>query len=574
MAGAGSSRCWRRPHGAIGCLIYSDPADDGYGVDAAYPKGPMRPPQGIQRGSVEDMSIFNGDPLTPDVGATKDAKRLTREQSPVILKIPALPISYADAQVMLKTMTGDVVPESWRGALPITYRVGPSSEKVHLAVKSDWSLKPVYDVIAKIQGSTYPDQWIIRGNHHDGWVEGATDPLSGQVALLDEAKAFGELLKNGWRPKRTIIYASWDGEEPGLLGSTEWAETHAAELKKHAVLYINTDSNARGLLYVGGNHDLEHFVNGVAEDVTDPETKVSVAQRRRARLRVDAMAPHAKPEDKEEAKIAADPKADMPIEALGSGSDYSVFLEHLGVSTIALGYGGEGNSGGVYHSRYDTFEHHSKFVDPGFVYGAVLAKTTGRLVMRAADSDLPLQHPGDFAKAVSGYLKEIQKLEKDKRKAAEIQNQALKDKVFALAADPTKTHGSPTALKPVPPIDLKPLEQAVGKLNEAAKAYDAAFAKHAAGLSADKRAKLMGLMQTLDQTLAPKIGLPGRDWYRNLVYAPGRFTGYGVKTLPGVREGIEEQHWSDANQYAKLTADALNAYSGRLDQATAVLNGK
>ena len=561
-------------HGAIGCIIYSDPADDGYGTDATYPDGPQRPPQGIQRGSVEDMSIFNGDPLTPNVGATKDAKRLTRETSPVILKIPALPISYADAQAMLKTMRGNVAPEGWRGALPITYRVGPSSEKVHLAVKSDWSLKTVYDVIATIKGREFPDQWIIRGNHHDGWVEGASDPLAGQVALLSEAKAIGGLLKTGWRPKRTIIYASWDGEEPGLLGSTEWAETHAAEIKAHAVLYINTDSNARGELYVGGNHDLEHFVNGVAEDVTDPETKVSVAKRRRAKIRVDALDPGAKPEDKDGAKIAADPKQDMPIEALGSGSDYSVFLEHLGVASLALGYGGEGESDGVYHSRYDTFEHHSKFVDPGFIYGAVLSKTTGRLVLRAANSDLPLQRATNFADTVGRYLKEIQKLEKDKRKAARIQNKMLADNAFALADDPTKTHGNPKALKPVPPIDLKPLVQAVARLKTSAKTYDDAFAGKAAHLPPAARAHLMALMQTIDQTLADNTGLPGRPWYKNLVYAPGRFTGYGVKTLPGVREGIEEEHWGDASKYARLTAAALNAYSARLDQATAVLNGK
>jgi N-acetylated-alpha-linked acidic dipeptidase len=561
-------------HGAIGCLIYSDPADDGYGVDGVYPGGPARPPEGIQRGSVEDMSIFNGDPLTPDVGATKDAKRLTRQESPVILKIPALPISYADALPMLKTLTGDVAPENWRGGLAITYRVGPSSDPVHLAVKSDWSLKPVYDVIAKIEGSQYPGQWIIRGNHHDGWVEGASDPLAGQVAQLDEAKAFGALLKQGWRPKRTIVYASWDGEEPGLLGSTEWAETHAGEIKDKAVLYINTDTNARGTLFIGGNHDLEHFVDHVTDEITDPETHVSVNARRRAKLRVDAMGPGADPDDKADAKLAADPKQDMPIEALGSGSDFSVFLEHLGIATLDLGYGGEGDEGGVYHSRYDTFEHHSRFVDPGFVYGGVMAKTVGHMVIEAADTGLPLARATDFADVVARYLKEIETLTKTKREAAEVQAKALADNIFALADDPTKTHGPPAPLKPVPPIDLKPLSAAVARLQKSSRAYDAAVAKNAARLSPAAQAKLMALVQTLDETLAPKEGLPGREWYRNLVYAPGRFTGYGVKTLPGVREAIEDQRWSDANTYAKLTADALNAYSARLDQATAVFGGR
>src|SRR4051794_8531543 len=278
-------------HGAVGCLIYSDPSDDGYSVEAAYPNGPARPPRGFQRGSVEDMPIYPGDPLTPGVGATPNAKRLDSTQAQVILKIPALPISYADAQALLSSLQGRVVPEGWRGRLPITYRVGPSSADAHLVVKSDWKLKPVYDVVAMLKGSAYPDQWVVRGNHHDGWVYGGTDPLSGQIALLEEAKALGDLGRHGWRPKRTIIYTSWDGEEPGLLGSTEWAETHGADLKRKALLYINTDSNARGFLDVAGNHDFEHFVNQVANDVTDPETHASIGQRHRAKLRVDALEP-------------------------------------------------------------------------------------------------------------------------------------------------------------------------------------------------------------------------------------------------------------------------------------------
>ncbi|MDE2500455.1 MAG: M28 family peptidase [Alphaproteobacteria bacterium] len=562
-------------HGAIGCIIYSDPHDDGYAEDAAYPKGPMRPPHGIQRGSVEDMTLYAGDPLTPDVGATKDAKRLKISDSPVILKIPAIPISYADAQVFLQGIGGQVVPASWRGALPITYRVGSGDEKVHLLVKSDWSLKTIYDVIAMMKGSEYPDQWVIRGNHHDGWVEGATDPLSGQVALLEEAKAIGKLVDTGWHPKRTIVYTSWDGEEPGLLGSTEWAETHQAELKQKAVVYINSDSNARGILEVGGSQDLEHLVNGVADAVTDPETGVSIGERMRAKLRDDALNPNAR--DKEQAKavakMAADPNRDLPIEGLGSGSDYSSFLQHLGLPALDLGFGGEGNSGGVYHSRYDTFEHHSRFVDPGFVYEAVLAKTIGRLVLRAADAELPVERAGDFAGEMAVYLGEVKKLADDKREAAEIQNADLHDNIFALVADPTKSHGNPTALLPVPKFDFAPLDGAVDRLKKSAAAYDEALAKNGAGLPADRLARLQSLMQDIDGTLSSDVGLPGRPWYKNLIYAPGSLTGYGAKTLPGVREAIEQERWSDADRYIKLTAGVLNAYSDRLDQATAVLNG-
>ncbi len=567
-------------HGAVGCIIYSDPSDDGYAVESTYPKGPARPPHGFQRGSVTDMTIYPGDPLTPGVGATADAKRLAVKDSPVILKIPALPISYADAEVLLSSLGGQPVPEGWRGRLPITYRVGPSTANVHLVVKSDWSLKPAYDVIATLKGSTYPDQWVVRGNHHDGWVYGAEDPLSGQVALLEEARVLGELARSGWKPKRTIVYASWDGEEPGLLGSTEWAETHATELKQKAVLYINTDGNNRGFLDVEGSHDLEHFVNQVAADVNDPESHASVADRARAKIRIDAVNPPSHDPEvvarlKGEAKIAADPSKDFPIGALGSGSDYSAFIEHLGVPSLNVAFGNEDVSGGVYHSRYDTFEHFSRFGDPGFVYEGVLAKTIGRMVIRAADSDLPIQRTSNFADTVATYVTEIKKLATDKREAAEIQAKNLSDRVFQLTADPTKSNGPPTALKPVPQIDFAPLDAAVTRLKTSAAAYDEALAKNGAALSPAALAQLQSLMLTIDQTLAPdNVGLPERPWFQNLIYAPGRFTGYGAKTLPGVREAIEDERFADADKYSKLTADALNAYSDRLDQATKVLAAK
>jgi N-acetylated-alpha-linked acidic dipeptidase len=562
-------------HGAIGCIIYSDPHDDGYAQDTTYPKGPMRPPPGFQRGSVEDMTLYPGDPLTPGIGATKDAKRLAVSEAKVILKIPALPISYGDAQVLLQTIGGQVAPASWRGSLPITYHVGPGAAVVHLAVKSDWSEKTIYDVIAVMKGSTYPDQWVVRGNHHDGWVFGASDPLSGQVALLSEAKAIGALAAGGWKPKRTIVYASWDGEEPGLLGSTEWAETHADELKQKAVLYINTDSNNRGIFAAQGSQDFEHVINDVAADLTDPETGASVLSRMRAKIRLDALDTAAKDKDhlKAVAKMAADPDRDVPIEALGSGSDYAAYLEHLGLPAMNLEYSNEGRSGGVYHSRYDTFEHHSRFVDPGFVYDSLLAKTIGRIVMRVADSDLPVQRASDFASEITQDFAEVKKLATDSREKAELQAGLLRDHAYTLAADPTKPSGTPTALLAVPAFDFTPLESAVKRLGESAKAYDDALAKNGAGLAPDRLAHLQALMQSIDQTLTSDTGLPGRPWYRNIIYAPGTLTGYGTKTLPGVREAIEQERWSDVDHYTKLTADVLNAYSTRLDEATAVLNG-
>jgi len=561
-------------HGAIGCIIYSDPGDDGYALDKTYPDGPMRPPLGIQRGSVADMTLYPGDPLTPGVGATHDAKRLKISEAATVLKIPVLPLSYAEALPFLTALDGAVAPKGWRGSLPITYHIGPGPATAHLAVKSDWSLKTIYDVIATIKGSEYPDQWVMRGNHHDGWVTGASDPLSGQVALMAEAKAIGVLVKQGWKPKRTLVYASWDAEEPMLVGSTEWAETHGDELKRKVVMYINSDGNGRGVLGVGGSQDFQHLVNQVAADVTDPETGVSIGQRKRARMRVDALKPGAMPEAIADAKLVADPDKDFPIDALGSGSDFSPFLQHLGVPVLDLEFGGEGEAGGVYHSAYDTFEHHSRFVDPGFVYDALLAKTAGRLVLRVADSPGPLQRAGDLAQAVSAYVVENRKLAEDKRQEAETQAALLRDHAFQLAADPTKSSGLPTALERVPFIEFAPLEIAADRLKRSAKSYDEAFAKNAAGLTADRMAHLQALMLTIDQTLAPDVGLPGRPWYKHLLYAPGRYTGYGAKTIPGVREAIEEQRWDDANRYAKLTAEALVAYSERLDQATAALDGR
>ena len=561
-------------HGAIGCIIYSDPADDGYSQEKTYPEGPMRPPQGIQRGSVADMPLYPGDPLTPGIGATHDAKRLARADAPTILKIPVLPISYADAQHFLAALDGAMAPEGFRGGLPITYHVGPGPAVAHLAVKSDWGLKTIYDVIATMRGSELPDQWVIRGNHHDGWVFGASDPLSGQVALMAEAKAIGAMVAQGYHPRRTLIYASWDAEEPMLLGSTEWVETHADALKKHAVLYINSDGNGRGILSAGGSADLTHLVNQVAAEVTDPETKVSIGTRLRAQLRVDGAAPDATPEAVADGKLAADNGRDFPIAALGSGSDFSSFLQHLGLATLDVGFEGEGDASGVYHSAYDTFEHHSRFVDPGFIYDALLAKTIGRIVLRAADDPLPQQRAGDFADQIGTYVNEVKKLADQRRQDAESQAALLRDHAFALAADPTKPNQPPKPLQPVPFLDFAPLENAAYRLHHSAQDYDASLLANGAKLTPDRLARLQALMLTIDQTLAPDTGLPGRTWYKNLIYAPGRFTGYQAKTLPAVREAIEEDRWGDANHYAAITAGALDEYSNRLDAARSVIEGK
>ncbi len=561
-------------HGAVGCIIYSDPRDDGFSVDDVYPKGAARPPQGFQRGSVADMPLYPGDPLTPGVGATDGATRLLREDAPTILKIPVLPISYGDAEKFLGAMGGNVVPANWRGGMPITYHVGGTdAAKAHLVVKSEWSLKTIYNVVAKMEGSLYPDQWVLRGNHHDGWVFGASDPISGHIAMMAEAKAIGELAKTGWKPKRTLVYLSWDAEEPMLLGSTEWAETHADELKQKALIYINTDGNGRGFLGSEGNHSLQNFVNKVALDVTDPQTGVSVDKRARAGAMVAAASGGANERTKAVGKLAADGK-DIPLDPLGSGSDYSSFLQHLGIAALNVGYGGEGSSGGVYHSAYDTYEHHSTFVDPGFAYAGALAKTTGRMVLRMSEQDAPVARYGDFADTVSTYLDELKALAGAKRDAQMAQAKLIAADAFKLSDDPTQTNGAPTPLKVVPFFNFAPLENAVVRLKASAAAYDKTLAAKSPTLSGEAKAKLVALAGKTEQAMTAEPGLPGgRGWYKNMVYAPGRFTGYGAKTLPGVREAIEDERWEDAETYVGLTAKALNAYADRLDEGVALMGG-
>ncbi|HMA75588.1 MAG TPA: transferrin receptor-like dimerization domain-containing protein, partial [Xanthobacteraceae bacterium] len=437
--------------------------------------------------------------------------------------------------------------------------------------KSNWPLKTIYNVIAVMKGSTYPDQWIMRGNHHDGWVFGAADPMSGHIAMMGEAKAIGALAKAGWRPKRTLVYFSWDAEEPMLLGSTEWAETHAAELREKALIYVNTDGSGRGFLNVAGSHSLQHLVNRIAADVTDPETSVSVAARARARMQVAGAAPGANEETRENAKIAGDATRDLPIRALGSGSDYSSFLQHLGIAALDVRFGGEGQVGGVYHSAYDTYEYYSRFGDPGFAYAPVLAKTVGRTVLRMADADVPLQRYGDFADTVSRYLDQVKKLADTKREAAETQAKLLAANAYHLTDDPTKTSGPPAPLKSVPHFNMAPLENAVDHLKRSAKAYDTALAAKGAAQSEAVKVKLIDLARRTEQSLAVDVGLPGRDWYKHLIYAPGRYTGYDPKTLPGVREAIEEERWADVDRYSALTGAALEVYADKLDEGVRLM---
>jgi N-acetylated-alpha-linked acidic dipeptidase len=525
-------------HGAVGCLIYSDPHEDGYFEGDTFPAGAYRPRDGVQRGSVMDDTLYPGDPLTPGVGATKNAKRLPLKDVQTITKIPVLPLSYSDAQPLLAALKGPLAPPAWRGALPFPYHLGPGPAKVHLKVKANWDLKTLYDVIARIDGSKFPDEWVVRGNHHDAWVNGAEDPTSAMVAELEEARAFGELLKQGWKPQRTLIYCAWDGEEEGLLGSTEWAEEHADELDRKAVAYLNSDSNGRGYFSAAGSHSLEKFINGVAHDIEDPEKKISVWKRSQLRRIEEAPSP----EERQEARQ----RPDLRIRALGSGSDYGVFVDHLGIASLDLGYSGE-DGGGIYHSIYDDFYWYTHFDDTSFVYGRALAQTMGTAAMRLADAQLLPFDFSNFADTIHKYLDELKKLLKTRQDEARELNQKIEEGVFTATADPQKAFVPPKPEDVPPYLSFAPLENATEALEQAAQRYRKAVEKTNAqgGTMLDSAAlsALNALLVQSERKLTSPEGLPGRPWYRHEIYAPGVYTGYAVKTLPAIREPLEQKNW-------------------------------
>lgn len=554
-------------HGAVGCIIYSDPHDDGYGPGEVFPKGAMRPKEGVQRGSVQQSAVFMGDPLTPGYAATKDAKRIPIKDSPSITKIPVLPISYSDAQPLLAALTGPVAPPRWRGGLPITYHLGPGTAKVHLKVTSNWDLKPVYDVIGKINGTSDADEWVIRGNHHDAWVNGAEDPISGMVAVMEEARSLGELVKQGWKPKRTIIFAAWDGEEPGLLGSTEWVEDHVDDLHKHAVAYINSDGNGRGFLSVEGSHTLEHFMNDVARDTTDPETGLSVWKRQQLQMIREPESP----EDRTEARE----RPDLRLGMLGGGSDHAAFVNFAGVPTLAIGYGGE-DDGGIYHSIYDDFYWYTHFSDTDFKYGKALAQTGGVALMRLADADvLPFQFT-DFADDVKTFVKGVEKFSDQQRDDIREKNRKIDEGVFPATDDPKKKMVAPKKEEVPPHINFSTLDNAVDAVERSAAEYQKAFEKASANggatLATAQMRDLNALLRQSERKLTTDEGLPGRFWYKHELYAPGAYTGYAAKAIPGVREALEQKNWKQAEQSADRVARVLQAEAQLINEATAKLN--
>lgn len=536
-------------HGAIGCIIYSDPADDGYGRGDVYPKGAFKNKTGVQRGSVMDMPTYPGDVLTPGYGATKDAKRLDRKDAPTITKIPVLPISYEDAQPLLAAIDGAVAPQSWRGGLPITYHIGPGPAKVHLKLEFDWQLKPAHNVIATMKGTDFPDQWVMRGNHHDAWVHGANDPISGMVALMEEARAVGELAKKGNKPKRTLVYCAWDAEEPGLIGSTEWVEDHKEELQQKVVAYINTDGNGRGFLGAGGSHSLQAMVGEVAGAVTDPQKGVSIKERR---IAVDMI---------------NGGNEDFELYALGSGSDYTPFIQHAGIASLNLGFGGE-NSGGEYHTIYDTYPHYKRFKDPEFAYGVALANTAGRITLRLANADrLPFEFK-QWHKTVSGYLNEIMKETEKMRKDVEKHNAMVEKNMFELAADPKKPFLKPSKKNIIPYLDFAPLQNELASLKTSIEMFSKIDVSK---LSKEKRNSLNKRLMLAEHVLTSEDGLPRRSWYKHQIYAPGFYTGYGVKTLPGVREAVEEKNWKEAQEQIVKLSKTFKNFDKHLQEMAAML---
>lgn len=552
--------------GAIGCIMYSDPKDDGYVVGDVYPVGPYRNEFGIQRGSVLDMPARPGDALTPGYAATKDAERLSINEASTIMKIPVMPISYADALPLLKAIKGPVVPDSWKGGLPITYHIGPGPAKVNLHLEFDWSLRTAYNPVGRMKGSVYPDEWIMRGNHHDGWGHGASDPISGMVSLMEEARAIGELTKTGWRPKRTLIYAGWDAEEPGLLGSTEWVEYNLNDIREKMVVYINTDGTGVGYLSMGGSHSLEKFVNEVIRDVDDPVHDVSLDNRLRSRMRVREHNSGTFGEGRESER------QDLRMYAMGAGSDYTAFLHHAGVPALNMAFGGE-SGGGSYHSLYDTYEHYKRFSDGKFIYGTTLSKVNGRLVLRLSEADILPFRFVNMVDNIGKFVEQNKKLSEDIRKSTKSLNDLLDNNDFAISSNPKKTYLPPKRLLQVPEFDFKPLDAALARLSTSAWKYEEALLKYQKGsLSPERKSKINALLRSVDQAFINSKGLPRRDWFKNMMYAPGYYTGYGVKTLPGIREGLEERKWNEVRVYIKEVSKALDRASENINSASRILS--
>ena len=525
--------------GAVGVLIYSDPRDDGYMAGDTYPDGPMRPPSAIQRGSVLFLSHVPGDPTTPGWPSTSGAKRVPRAEMTNVPKIPSLPIAYAEAEKILRRLGGPRVPDDWQGGLPFAYHVGPGAARVAMDVQMDEGLKPIYNVIATIKGSVEPDKLVILGNHRDAWTHGAVDPNSGTAAELETARALGAAIKSGWTPKRTIILASWDAEEYGLVGSTEWAEEHAADLQKNAVAYLNLDVAVTGPdLGMSGSPSLLALAQQAARDVAEPKRGGSVGAAWEARQRSTwAQQTPVELVAKEDAKFFA------RLAPLGSGSDYTAFLDHLGVPSFDFGFSG---TYGVYHSVYDNFRWMEKYGDPEFLYHAAAARLWGLMAMRLANADVvPLRF--------STYARDLQ---------VDLDN-LRRDVIRRARTQADTASGAKPAITP----DFTDVLAALQELRAAGEAADRAADAATSG-DATARRRVNDSATQVERVFLDAKGLPNRPWFRHLLIAPGLTTGYAPWPFPALQQAVEERDAAMFAAEAKRIADVIRAAARHLSAAS------
>ena len=513
-------------HGAAGVIIYSDPFDDGYFKGDKYPQGPWRPESGVQRGSILYLFKYAGDPTTPGVASVPslpDSQRVPPEQAESLPRVPTTPLSYLDARPLLENLGGPQSPREWQGALPFTYHVGPGPARVRLRLKQDYAYRTIWNVIGKIPGRELPQEWVVAGNHRDAWVYGAVDPNSGTASQLEAVHGLGVLLKSGWRPRRTIVIASWDAEEQGLIGSTEWVEQHAAQLA-NAVAYFNLDSAVAGPSFGAASvPSLKQFVREVTKAVPSPRGgmlyDVWKAEKEKER---EKQAAKAAPKGR---APAANPRVEVPVGDLGSGSDYTGFLQHLGVPSTDMSSNGDY---GVYHSVFDNFQWYKKFADPDFLYSQEMARAYGLEVLRMSEADvLPFDYE-TYGQEVGEYL------EAARRKAA------------AAFGDQAP--------------DFQP---ALGAAHRFASAGAATAARQRDPKS--DRARLNRLLSQTERALLLPKGLPNRPWFRHSVYAPGEYTGYAAVVIPGVNEAIDAGDRQRAAQQLTHLTDALNRAAALLE---------
>jgi N-acetylated-alpha-linked acidic dipeptidase len=510
-------------HGAVGVIIYSDPFDDGWRRGDKYPEGPYRPDTGVQRGSVGYMFEFPGDPTTPGIASLAslpENKRISPEQSAQMPKIPVTPLSYHDAAPILQHLGGPDSPREWQGSLPFTYHVGPGPVRVKMHLKQDYQFRTLWDVIGRVRGSQSPDEWVVAGNHRDAWVYGAVDPNSGTAAMLETVHGVGELLKSGWKPKRTMIFASWDGEEEGLMGSTEWAEQYESELAK-APAYFNVDVGVSGPKFGASSvPSLKQFLRDVAKSVPSPKGGTVYEQWQKA----DQQSP-AEATGESRRRPAANVSGDVLVGDLGSGSDYSAFQQHLGVPSSDITSNGPY---GVYHSVFDNFAWFKKFGDPDFVYEQQMARVFGLEALRMANADVLPYDYEEYGKEIAVYL--------------DAANQRAKDKFGDRTLD---------------------LNAAIN----AAKHFQEAGAKILAKQKNPPRdaARLNQALLSAERALLVPEGLPHRPWFRHAIYAPGEYTGYAAVVIPGVNEALDRGDVARAHQQLTVLTAALERAAKALE---------